>query len=577
MPPPSLQTAQTLLDEGKLEQAEAAARRALAAAPADLNAISLLGAITFIRRNYAQSEYFTRRLFAHDPSPAVRANLGAALGAQGKHAEAVEHLRAALHAEPRDNAARITLASALLGLNLPSQAREVLEQGLSFSPAHPALTEALANALHCCGRVDEALPLISNLIAAGHRTPEILYRWAIMHTYASTPTPEQAAQAHRDHAQLLERVPAPRPQRRSLEGRRLRIGLMSQDFRAHSVASVIEPFVEHADRSRFEIVCYSTSPLEDAVTARLKTMADLWRPAATLSNPDLAAQISRDRIDILIDLAGLTEGRRLEVLALRPAPVQITYCGYPSTTGLTSVDFRIVDALTNPPDLPVHGTEQILRMQGCSTIYRPPDNPPPVSPLPALSRGHITFGAFGSLLKYNPRLLTLWARVLREVPSSRLILKHFSFTDEAVRADVVSRLEHAGAPAGSITALTPLKDPAAHLAAYHDIDISLDTFPYNGTVTILESLLMGVPVITLAGDTTASRMGLSLLTTAGHPDLVAVTEDQFITVAQDLATNLPRLTALRANRRQELLASPLCDGPSFAARLGNALTEAWSK
>jgi len=576
MPPTSLQTTQTLLDEGKLEQAEAAARRALRNAPADLNVLSLLGTITFARGNYAQSEYFTRQLLARRPSPEVHANLGAALGAQGKHDEAIEHLWAALNANARDNAARITLASALLGLNLPAQARARLEQGLAMFPGHPALVEALANALQSCGRVDEALVLIGNLIDKGHRTPAILYRWAILHTYASTPSPEQVAQAHRQHAQLIERADIPRPPRRPHQGRRFRIGLLSQDFRTHSVAHVIEPFVEHADRSAFEVVCYSTYPLEDAVTARFKATADHWRPVARLSDQDLAQQIANDRVDILIDLAGLTEGRRLGVLALRPAPVQVTYCGYPNTTGLTSVDYRIVDALTNPPKLAVHGSEQLLRIPGCSTVYRPPDHPPAVSPLPALSKDHITFGAFGSLLKYNDRQLNIWARVLRAVPGSRLILKHFSFSDELVRTDIIARLEAAGAPAGSVTALAPTPDTAAHLGAYHDIDLSLDTFPYNGTVTILESILMGVPVISLAGETTASRMGLSLLTAAGHPEFCATTEDHFVDVATKLANDLPNLAALRANLRNDLLASPICDGPDFAKRLGDTLLEAWN-
>jgi protein O-GlcNAc transferase len=576
MPPTSLQTAQTLLDEGKLEQAEAAARRALRTAPADPNVLSLLGTITFARANYAQSEYFTRQLLARSSSPEVHANLGAALGAQGKHTEAIEHLRAALDAEPRDNAARITLASALLGLNLPAQARATLEQGLAMFPGHPALVEALANALQSCGRVDEALAMIGDLVAAGHHTSAILYRWAILHTYASTPSSEQVALAHRQHAQRIERADIPRPPRRPHQGRRLRIGLLSQDFRAHSVAHVIEPFVEHADRSTFEVLLYSTYPLEDAVTARFKAKADLWRPVARLSDTDLAQQIAKDRVDILIDLAGLTEGRRLGLLALRPAPVQVTYCGYPNTTGLTSVDYRIVDAMTNPPELPAHGSEPLLRMPGCSTVYRQPDNPPPVAPLPALRNGHVTFGAFGSLLKYNDRQLNLWARVIRAVPGSKLILKHFSFTDDLVRADVVARLEAAGAPAGSVTALAPTPDTAAHLAAYHDIDLSLDTFPYNGTVTILESLLMGVPVLSLAGDTSASRMGLSLLTAAGHPEFCATTEDHFVEVATKLANDLPNLAALRDNLRRELLASPLCDGPAFAKRFGDTLLKAWN-
>lgn len=351
------------------------------------------------------------------------------------------------------------------------------------------------------------------------------------------------------------------------------MGYVSPDFHAHSVAYFIEPVLARHDPAAVETYCYAEVAQPDAFTEHMKTLAAHWRGTFGRSDDEVADMIRNDAIDILIDLAGHTAHNRLAVFARRPAPVQVTYLGYPNTAGLPQMDYRLTDAAADPPGQEVYYTESLVRLPQGFLCYAPPHESPAVGPLPAATGGCITFGSFNALPKMNNEVIALWARVLQSVPGARLILKNKSLQD----AKTCERYRQHFHPPERIELLGWLDDPADHLSIYHRVDIALDTFPYNGTTTTCEALWMGVPVITLAGERHAGRVGLSLLTQLGLTELIAKTPDEYVRLAVALAGNRERLAALRAGLRERMRRSPLCDAQSFTRDLEAAYREMWHK
>jgi predicted O-linked N-acetylglucosamine transferase (SPINDLY family) len=358
--------------------------------------------------------------------------------------------------------------------------------------------------------------------------------------------------------------------------RRLRLGYVSPDFRTHSVAFFLEPLLAHHDPATVEVYAYAHVPRPDAVTERLKTRVQGWRDIHGLSDDQVADLIRQDRIDILVDLAGHTANNRLLVFARKPAPIQVTYLGYPNTTGLTAIDYRLTDALADPPgETERYHTETLIRLPHGFLCYQPPSHAPAVAPPPAAVNGYVTFGSFNNLAKVTPKVVEVWARILKAVEGARVVMKNKSFSDAATRERCHEQFIRHGIERERIALrdrLTALED---HLGLYHQIDLALDTFPYHGTTTTCEALWMGVPVITLAGHTHAARVGVSLLTRVGLPELIAQNEDDYVERAVALAQDLPRLTELRATLRQRMTQSPLCDAPAFTRNLEAAYREMW--
>jgi len=315
------------------------------------------------------------------------------------------------------------------------------------------------------------------------------------------------------------------------------------------------------------------------VTARLRRLPHAFRAVSGMPAQRLAELVRKDRIDILVDLAGHTAGNRLDVMALRPAPLQLTYLGYPNTTGLTTIDYRVTDALADPPGTTQRCTERLLRLPGCFLCYTPPDEIPPVGPLPAAARGpgEVTFVSFNALAKVSQRALEVWSRVLSALPRARLLLKAKAFESPRATADFLGRLGRLGVPADRVTCRPLVGSTHDHLAAYGEADVALDTFPYAGTTTTCEALLMGVPVVTLSGPSHAHGVGRSLAHAAGFPELHARSEDEYVTLACRLASDPDRLAALRGSLRRRMLASPLCDGRAFTRELEGAYRTVWRR
>ena len=313
----------------------------------------------------------------------------------------------------------------------------------------------------------------------------------------------------------------------------------------------------------------------DETGERLARLTEAVRTTEGMADAAVTAMIEQDRIDILVDLAGHTENNRLTVFAFRPAPVQMTYLGYPDTTGLEAIDYRITDALSDPPGQTERfHSEQPLRLERCFLCYSPPVESPAVSPLPAVTAGYITFGSFNARTKITAEIVALWAGILKAVPGSRLLIKNRQLTDEALRVELITWLEGHGIIPQRVE-MQGRTSKAAHMNAYSRVDIALDTYPYNGTTTTCDALWMGVPVITRCGRTHVNRVGVSLLTAVGLESLVAENDDDYIARAVSLATDVARLRRIRINLRNSMRESPLCDRRDFVHAVEAAYRDAW--
>jgi len=313
------------------------------------------------------------------------------------------------------------------------------------------------------------------------------------------------------------------------------------------------------------------------VTERMKEKADGWRDIYKIrSDVEVAELIHEDKIDILVDLAGHTAYNRLGVLALKPAPIQVTYLGYPNTTGLTLVDYRITDAYADPPGMTEkYHTEKLMRLPKSFLCYNPVDIFPSVSELPALSAGYITFGCCNNPTKITPNVVAVWAEILKRLPNARILLKNMRYTDSSVREIFWGHFEEHGVDRQRVHLVGDRQSIPEHLQIYNEIDIGLDPFPYNGTTTTCETLWGGAPVVVLAGNAHVCRVGVSILTNVGLPELVAQTPEEYVEIAVNLANDLERLRHLRHNLRDMMEKSPLRDPQSHARALERAYWQMW--
>jgi protein O-GlcNAc transferase len=351
---------------------------------------------------------------------------------------------------------------------------------------------------------------------------------------------------------------------------------VSCDFRRHSVFYFIEPLLAQHDRRQVEVFCYSDVLTADEQTERIKRAADVWRDVAPLDDAQLAERVREDRIDVLVDLMGHARGGRLLAFARRPAPVQMTYLGYPNTTGVDAIGYRLTDEWVDPTGA-ADGwhTEKLVRLAHGFLCYRPDPDAPDVSESPALRNGFVTFGSFNNLAKVSVATMRLWGRILRDVPGSRLLLKYRSLGDEPTCAIVRQRMAQADVPVDRVDMVGPEPDHRTHLASYARVDVALDPFPYNGATTTCEALWMGAGVVTLAGIVHAGRVGVSILTRAGLGELVATDENAYFGIATNLARDIDQLARMRRQMRDRVSGSPLRDEPALARDVEAAYRKMW--
>ena len=549
-----------------------------------------------------------RRAVALDPTLAeAHYNLGAALERTGDDMAAERAYRRAATENPLNAKAWNNLALALDRLGRGAEARACFERGLSHAP--PGSREAtelwnnlalrrgrendLAGAIAAFGEALAAAPdnarirvnygdLLLNIgdvdganaeFARAHELEPALHvpnrLLTLLYRSADGAAAKDAAFAW---AAALPPAPATAPSAPRAVGRRLRLGYVSPDFFQHVVPCFIEPVLEAHDRTAIELFAYAETRRTDATTARLRGRFDHWRDTRGLTDAALAERIRADGIDVLVDLAGHTTESRLSVFALRPAPLQLSWIGYPATTGLAQIDWRVTDALADPLGL-TDGqyAEKLLRLPGGFNVYRPLAGAPAVGPSPAAASGVVTFGSFNHASKIGPETLDLWAELMRLVPGSRLLIKHRGLSYAPIRAAYETRLLRDGVDPVRVELMGFIADGGGHLAAYNKIDVALDSFPYCGTTTTAEALWMGVPVVTLAGAAHHARVGASMLTRAGLPELVAQDKDAYLAIAADLAGDTQHLAALRAGLRARVAASPLRDAAGLTREFEAAL------
>jgi predicted O-linked N-acetylglucosamine transferase (SPINDLY family) len=431
------------------------------------------------------------------------------------------------------------------------------------------------------GRAREALEQFAVAMSLAPRNVVTHSTYLATLNYMGHLEPGAVFEAHRKFGERFEPTvrrlpPAARPAGDDATRRPLRVGYLSPDLRTHAVAHFIEPVLAHHDRAAVESFCYHDSPIVDAVSRRLQSLAAHWTHAFGMSDDALAQRIQQDGIDILVDLAGHMGNERLLLLARKPASVQATWIGYPNTTGLTSIDFRITDALADPPGMTesLH-TEQLVRLPECFSCYQPPADTPPVASLPALRNGFVTFGSFNNIAKMTPQVVQVWARILQRVPQARLTLKTKVLRSPSMQTLVRGAFAAHGVAGERLTLLGNDASVREHFDRCNAIDVALDPFPYNGTTTTLDALWMGVPVVSLAGRSHVGRVGVSQLSNLGLSELIARDEDDYVEIAARLAGDLPRLAALRSGLRERLRASPLMDAPRFTRHLEAAYRSMW--
>jgi predicted O-linked N-acetylglucosamine transferase (SPINDLY family) len=492
-------------------------------------------------------------------------NFGLALSAFGANTEAIARLRHAVELRPDHLHALNNLGAILILEGRQAEAEEVLRRALALDPQSVQVRTNLGSALRGPGRQHESIELLRAVLTDDPDHVAAQDNLLLSMLYADGITAQEIVDAARAFGKP---VSAGVPLQLTLadQGRRLRIGYVSPDLRRHSVAYFVEPVLARHDRNRFEIFCYHLSALEDDVSERLRGLSEHWFNAHGLPAAVLADRIRDDGIDILVDLAGRTGQHRLAAFAERPAPVQMTWLGFPSTVGLPAIEYRITDWQVDPAGYERFNTEKPVRLPHSYFCYRP-GPAPDIGPMPSIANGHITFGSFNNIAKVSDAVLALWAGVLQAVPGSRLVLKNKMLTEAAVCARLRAGFSAAGIDPERLDLLAWLPDNTGHLDLYNRIDIALDTYPYNGATTTCEALWMGVPVVSRCGETHAARMGRSILAAAGLGECVAESDEAFIGIAAALAADHARRAALRAGLRRQLAASPLMDEAGFTAAL----------
>ncbi len=564
---------------GRLAEAEVWCRRALAAEPGHADALHLLGVIARrAGRHEAAVQLIGEAIKRNGRDPLYHYNLGNALDDLGRLDEAATAYRRATDLNPDFAEAHFNLGFAFQNHRKFDEAIAAFRRAIEVRPDYAEAHSNLGVALQGQGKLDEAIAAYRRAIEVRPDHADAQSNLLMCLNYHDEITADRVFAAHREWGARVARQarpPAAYANARDAE-RRLRIGYVSPDFRQHSVAYFVEPLLKGHDRQAVEVFCYAEVARPDAATARLRGLADCWRATVGLSDDELADRIRADGVDILVDLAGHTANNRLGVFARRPAPVQATWLGYPNTTGLDAIDYRLVDAVTDPPGAAdALASETLVRLEGGFLCYGgAPDAPEPAAP-PCLKNGAATFGSANNGAKVSTAAFDAWARLLVRLPEARLLLKGPQFGDATARALLLARLAERGVAAERVELMAWLPDKAAHLAVYDRIDVALDPFPYNGATTTCEALWMGVPVVTLRGDRHAGRVGASLLSQIGLTDLVADSVENYVEIAAALAGDRERLTDLRGSLRPRMAASPLCDGPAFARKIEAAFRRMW--
>jgi predicted O-linked N-acetylglucosamine transferase (SPINDLY family) len=562
-----------LQQSGHHAEAAAACRAMLARNADEPETLNLLAAALCAQGALHEGLECLRRVKTLLPQSAdTCATLAAVLASSGEIDAAIEEYRCAVRLRPDLRDTWRTLTGLLQAFGRYDEAESGCSAALAAHPHDAVLHHTRASALFEQGRVPEAIDEARAALACSPELPGVRSDLARMLSYVDGAAPDEVyrelrAWAER-YAEPLERAAAPHANTPEPQ-RRLRIGYVSPYFRKHAVTFFFETVIQHHDRAQFDVILYADVAKPDEYSQRLRDYGSQWRSTLGLSDPELAQTVRDDSIDILVDLSGHTPGNRLLAFARKAAPIQVTA----NTTGMRTMDYRITDAHLDPPGTTEHlHSEKPLRLPDIYMAWRPPDGMPEPGPLPAQSRGFVTFGSFNSCFKITPAMVSTWSRILQCVHGSRLILLAFSSAMAVERVRALFAGQGIGAERLEFVGRLTFEE---YFAIRRRVDIALDTAPFHGNTTTCDSLWMGLPVVALAGPTHFSRVGVSMLTNVGLPELIARDADEYVAIATRLAADMPRLAGLRAALRPMMLRSPNTDAVGCTRHLEAAYRRSW--
>ncbi|MBN2427665.1 MAG: tetratricopeptide repeat protein [Deltaproteobacteria bacterium] len=569
---------QILEQQERIDDALQPMQKALELLPEDPDVHNVLGVLMQKKVRLDEAgKLFCRALDLRPDFPAALSNLGNLYRGQGRLQESETCFRRALKSGP--NAAIYNnLGANLLDQRRIIEAEDCYRHALKIQPDSALAHINLGVSLRYQGRLEEAIASQRRALKLDPDCPEKNSHLLFTMNYTSTPPKTSHLEEARKFGRMVGRKVKtpfskwhcePQPQR-------LRIGFVSGDLYNHPVGFFLESLLGVFNRDRVELVAYPTKPKADGLTARIKPYFDAWAPLYGLSDEAAAHMVHKDGVHILIDLSGHTSHNRLPMFAWKPAPVQASWLGYFATTGLPEIDYFLADEVGVPETQRANFTETLWYLPDTRLCFSAPELDLPVAPLPALENGYITFGCFQMLTKVGDAVLGTWNAVLNALPTARLRWQCAQFNDQEVVAQTFERLQRVGIDPARVK-LHGSMSRADYLASHAEADMILDTFPYPGGTTTCEALWMGVPTLTLAGDTLLSRQGASLLTAAGLEDWIAASEAEYIDKAVAKASELQKLAFLRAELRSQVLESPLFDASRFAHNFEDALWAMWRK
>jgi len=543
----------------------------------------------------------------------ARVMLAAALFASGDHAGGAEEARAATRLAPQRADIWTSLARACLRLGLVDEAERAATTAARLAPEMPHAIMGLAAVRVAQRRIEDALAIARRAVAIAPDGPQIPEEFAVIlgkswridetlayaraarardprrgwaymsemwaSLYSANISPREVFEAHRTVGQHLSRLARPMVGHRNSPepDRPIRVGIISQDYRDMSASYFLRPLLAHHDRERYPIICYSSTRDTDSYTEDMKSLVGGWRDIVAMSDDHAAALIVEDQIDVLIDLCGHGGLNRLGSMCRRPAPVQINYMGYLATTGIDAIRFRIVDHVTDPSGSESLSTEELLRVDGAFLCYGGPREAPDVLPPPSVENGFVTFGSFNTLDKISAPVLDAWAAVLRAEEGSRLVLKARALADETLAVRVIAEFAARGIDAARVRTLPETASTLDHLRMYAQVDVALDTWPYNGVTTTCEAMWMGVPVVAMRGDRHHARVSESFLRAAGLGEWVASDPAEFVRISSSLASDVTGRAAMRVGLRARVQGSSLCDGASKILQIEAHLRATWQR
>jgi predicted O-linked N-acetylglucosamine transferase (SPINDLY family) len=599
----------------KFDEALDVLRRALAVSPDSAEVHNNLGLVLTLKNKWEEAEgHFRAAVTARPDLPVISNNHGALLLRMFRFEDAITALANAVARDPNYDEAMCNLGVAHYMLGQATQAIEVYSRVVARSPDNGFARFGLASTLLEDQRLAEAETEIRRAIAVdpdnamAHNTlgvllldqhfitdarkamraaadkntisaPVFYSNYAFASLYEPDITNDEVFAIQTEFAKRFATT-VPEPSRPHVNARdperKLTLAYMSSDFRTHSVSYFFEALLEKHDRSRFRIVLYSNTSRKDRVTEEMKKAADVWVETLGLTDDAFAKRIREDQVDVLVDLGGHTSGNRLPVAARGVAPVQVEYLGYPETTGVPAMQYRITDARAEPPGAEEYSTEKLIRLPDCFHCYRPHGKAPDPAPAPHVAKGYVTYASFNVLPKVNDRTIAAWCEILKAVPTARFYIKCKQLRDPSVQGRIRGDFARFGVDPARVDMEAFVPSVRDHLAQYGLVDLALDTFPYNGTTTTCEAMWMGVPVLTLAGDNHRSRVGLSLMSAMGlDKEFVAHSSKDYVERAVAWGKTPSFLAEIRQKMRSRMAASRLRDEVGFTRTIETAYRDAW--